>query len=48
MYGEAPLEVTCTIDETPGIEVDQHAIAICRYARGLSKMETRWGTFTDP
>ena len=48
MDGEAPLEVTCTIDETPGIEVDQHAIAVCRYKRGLSKMETRWGTFTDP
>ncbi|ABD54384.1 Gfo/Idh/MocA family protein [Jannaschia sp. CCS1] len=48
MGGEAPLEVTCTIDETPGIEVDQHAIAVVRYARGLSKMETRWGTFTDP
>ena len=48
MDGEAPIEVTCTVDETPGIEVDQHAIAICRYARGLSKMETRWGTFTDP
>ena len=46
--GEAPLEVTCTVDETPGIEVDQHAIAVCRYASGLSKMETRWGTFTDP
>ncbi len=48
MNGEAPLEVTCAVDETPGIEVDQHAIAICRYARGLSQMETRWGTFTDP
>ena len=48
MDGEAPLEVTCTVDQTPGIEVDQHAIAACRYARGLSKMETRWGTFTDP
>ena len=48
MGGEAPLEVTCTIDQAPGIEVDQHAIAVCRYARGLSKMETRWGTFTDP
>jgi predicted dehydrogenase len=48
MNGEAPLEVTCTVDETPGIEVDQHAIAVCRYARGLSRMETRWGTFTDP
>jgi predicted dehydrogenase len=48
MGGEAPLEVTCVVDETPGIEVDQHAIAVCRYARGLSRMETRWGTFTDP
>jgi predicted dehydrogenase len=46
--GEAPLEVTCVTDETPGIEVDQHAIVVCRYAKGLSKMETRWGTFTDP
>ena len=46
--GEAPLEVTAVIDDTPGIEVDQHAITICRYAGGLSKMETRWGTFTDP
>lgn len=48
MDGAAPLEVTCVVDETPGIEVDQHAIAVCRYAKGLSKMETRWGTFTDP
>jgi len=48
MNGEAPIEVTCTTDDTAGIEVDQHAIAVCRYARGLSKMETRWGTFTDP
>ena len=48
LNGEAPIEVTCTVDETPGIEVDQHAIAVCRYTRGLSKMETRWGTFTDP
>jgi len=48
MDGEAPLEVTCTIDRTPGIEVDEHSITVCRYARGLSRMETRWGTFTDP
>jgi predicted dehydrogenase len=48
MNGQAPLEVTCVVDDTPGIEVDQHAIAVCRYAKGLSKMETRWGTFTDP
>ena len=48
LAGEAPIEVTAVIDETPGIEVDQHSITVCRYARGLSKMETRWGTFTDP
>jgi glucose-fructose oxidoreductase len=48
MDGTAPLEVTCTTDETPGIEVDQHSITVCRYATGLSRMETRWGTLTDP
>jgi glucose-fructose oxidoreductase len=48
MDGEAPLEVTCVVDETPGIEVDQHSITVARYARGLSKFETRWGTLTDP
>ena len=46
--GAAPIEVTCTTDQTPGIEVDQHSITVCRYATGLSRMETRWGTFTDP
>jgi glucose-fructose oxidoreductase len=48
MQGEAPLEVTSVVDETPGIEVDQHSITVCRYRRGLSKFETRWGTFSDP
>jgi predicted dehydrogenase len=48
MNGEAPLEVTSVVDETPGIEVDQHSITIARYIRGLSKLETRWGTLTDP
>jgi len=48
MDGEAPVEVTCAVDETPGIEVDQHSVMVCRHARGLSKIETRWGTFTDP
>lgn len=48
MSGKPPLEVTCVVDETAGIEVDQHSITICRYDGGLSKMETRWGTFTDP
>lgn len=48
MNGKAPSEVTCTVDEVPGIEVDQHAIAVLRYDSGLSRMESRWGTFTDP
>jgi predicted dehydrogenase len=48
MNGKAPIEVTCTVDQTPGIEVDQHSITVCLYDTGLSRMETRWGTFTDP
>ena len=46
--GRKPIEVTCTIDEPPGLEVDEHSVTVCRYAHGLSKIETRWGTFTDP
>ena len=46
--GRKPLEVTCVTDEPPGLEVDEHSITACRYAHGLSKIETRWGTFTDP
>jgi predicted dehydrogenase len=42
------LEVTAVTWGAPGLEVDEHAITVLRYARGLSKMETRWGTFTDP
>lgn len=45
---EKPTEVSCMMDEPEGLEVDEHSITIARYARGLSKFETRWGTFTDP
>jgi predicted dehydrogenase len=48
MNGAAPIEVTAVVDRPQGLEVDEHSITICRYARGLSKLETRWGTFTDP
>src|SRR5271165_5847703 len=48
MKGEAPLEVTAVVDQPEGLEVDEHSITICRYKRGLSKLETRWGAFTDP
>jgi predicted dehydrogenase len=46
--GRRPLEVTATVDEPKGLEVDEHSIVVARYAHGLSKFETRWGTFTDP
>ncbi len=48
MGGRAPIEVTATVDAPPGLEVDEHCIAVCRYQCGLSKFETRWGAFTDP
>jgi len=48
MGGRAPLEVTALTHNPDGLEVDEHAIVIARYATGLSKFETRWGTFTDP
>ena len=46
--GKAPIEVTAVVDESKGIEVDEHSVTIARYDVGLSKYETRWGTFTDP
>lgn len=46
--GECPLEVTCMVDAPEGLEVDEHSVTIARYPRGLSKFETRWGTFSDP
>jgi predicted dehydrogenase len=48
MNGEAPIDVTSTTWGAPGLEVDEHSVTVLRYARGMSKMETRWGTFTDP
>jgi glucose-fructose oxidoreductase len=48
MDGKAPLTVTSVVDRPAGLEVDEHSITICRYDNGLSKMETRWGTFSDP
>jgi len=46
--GRAPLEVTTVVDEPAGLEVDEHSVTVARYESGLSKFETRWGTFTDP
>ena len=46
--GRKPLEVTATVDQPKGLEVDEHSIVVATYEMGLSKFETRWGTFTDP
>jgi predicted dehydrogenase len=46
--GRAPIELMTLVDEPPGLEVDEHSVTIARYDYGLSKYETRWGTFTDP
>lgn len=43
-----PIEITTVVDQPAGLEVDEHSVTIARYDCGLSKMETRWGTFTDP
>lgn len=48
MNGQAPTHVTAVTWGAPGLEVDEHSVTVLRYAQGLSKMETRWGTFTDP
>lgn len=40
--------MTAVVDRPPGLEVDEHSVTIARYSTGLSKFETRWGTFTDP
>jgi glucose-fructose oxidoreductase len=48
MNGRKPLEVLALVDQPAGLEVDEHSMIICRYQTGLSKIETRWGTFTDP
>jgi glucose-fructose oxidoreductase len=48
LNGAEPIELTCTVDEPKGLEVDEHSITVARYAFGLSKYETRWGTYTDP
>lgn len=46
--GAKPTEITAVVDEPAGLDVDEHSITIARYATGLAKFETRWGTFTDP
>lgn len=46
--GELPVEVTTDTYTPEWSPVDTHSITIAKYDNGLSKYETRWGTFTDP
>ncbi len=46
--GQKPQEIMSMVDEPAGVEVDEHSITIAKYTHGLSKFETRWGTFSDP
>ena len=48
LNGRQPSEVTAVVDQPKDLEVDEHSIVVARYEHGLSKFETRWGTFTDP
>jgi glucose-fructose oxidoreductase len=46
--GELPVEVTTDTYTPEWSPVDTHSVTIAKYDSGLSKYETRWGTFTDP
>lgn len=46
--GAAPLRISTMWDIPAGLEVDEHSLTAAKYATGISKFETRWGTFTDP
>ncbi len=48
LNGAKPIDVTAVVDEPAGLQVDEHSITVARYSFGMSKFETRWGTFTDP
>jgi glucose-fructose oxidoreductase len=46
--GDLPHSVTTDTHTPEWSEVDTHSVSIAHYDTGLSKYETRWGTFTDP
>jgi len=48
MGNRKPIEVMTMTHIPDAWEVDTHSISIVRYAHGLSKLETRWGTLTSP
>jgi len=47
--GELPVEVSTETFTPEWSEVDTQSVTVAKYeGKGLSKFETRWGTFTDP
>ncbi len=46
--GAAPLQISTMWDIPAGLEVDEHSLCAAKYATGISKFETRWGTFSNP
>lgn len=47
--GELPVDVTTRTHVPEWSEVDIQSVTVARYeGKGHSKLETRWGTFTDP
>ena len=46
--GELPRAVQATSHVPPGLEVDEQSVVVARYDSGLSVLQTRWGTFSDP
>jgi len=47
--GELPVEVTTRTEVPEWSEVDTQSVTVAGYeGKGLSRFETRWGTFTDP
>jgi predicted dehydrogenase len=46
--GEMPLSVLAKSFVPAGLAVDEQSVVIATYEHGLSVLQTRWGTFTDP
>lgn len=46
--GELPSRITAMTHVVPGDEVDEQSVVIAAFPQGLSTLQTRWGTFTDP
>ena len=46
--GETPHAVTAATHTPDGLTVDEQSVVIGHYDSGLSVLQTRWGTFSDP